>query len=142
MTSAHIDPCLYYRKENGKLAGVTRLVTDDTANTGTQQFATAESKATSGFITNKHEIVENKEFRFFGQQVTLTSDGLVVRQYAHIEELKLMDSTASEVEQEEFRSQRGKILYITQTSQPQVAYAAARLSQVNRTMLSLKMLWH
>ncbi len=60
----------------------------------------------------------------------LTSDGLVVRQYAHIEELKFMDSTASELEQKEFRCQCGKILYITQTSQLQVAYSAARPSQV------------
>ncbi len=62
--------------------------------------------------------------------------------FAHIEELMRMDSTASEVEQKEFRSKRGKILYITQTSQLQVAYAAARLFKLNRTMLSLKMLWH
>ncbi len=60
MTSAHIDPCLYYRKVNGKLVGVTDLVTDYTANTGTQQFAAAESNATPRLITNKHEIVENK----------------------------------------------------------------------------------
>ncbi len=73
-------------------------------------------------------IAENTELRFFGQQVTLTSDGLDVRQYAHIEELQLMDSAANNTDQKEFRRQRGKVLYITQTSQPQVAYAAARLS--------------
>ncbi len=36
MTSAHIDPCFFYRKENGRLVSVTGLVTDDTANTGTK----------------------------------------------------------------------------------------------------------
>ncbi len=40
-----------------------------------------------------------------------------------------MDSMANNTDQKEFRRQRGKILYITQTSQPQVAYNAARLSQ-------------
>ncbi len=41
-----------------------------------------------------------------------------------------MDSTANSTDQKEFRRQRGKILYITQISQPQAAHAAAHLSQV------------
>ena len=41
-----------------------------------------------------------------------------------------MDTRISDIDQKEFRLQRGKLLYITQTSQPQAAYGAARLSQI------------
>lgn len=60
----------------------------------------------------------------------MADDGLNVRQYAHIIELDVMNTEAAKVNQTELRSQSGKLLYITQTSKPLYAYAAARLSQV------------
>ena len=47
--------------------GVTGLVTNEIANTETDEFAVAEATTTSRFIKNKHEIFENSNLRFLGQ---------------------------------------------------------------------------
>lgn len=138
MTAAHIDPCLYYLKEQGKLIGQTGLVTDDTANTGNADYIAAEANATSKFITHKHDIVQSRESRFFGQQITIGVDELIVRQHAHIGELSVIDKRTHPITQKEFQTQIGNLLYIAKTSQPQHAYAAARLSQVKPDQATIK----
>lgn len=123
-------PCLYHLKYGPQPGGVSGLVTDDAANNGSAQLAYKCSDVTSWFITTKHEVIPEKPFRFFVQQVSMDLGGLVAVQHCHIKEMVLMYTYTSEVNQKELQTQRSKILNVTQTLQSLYAYAAAQLSQV------------
>lgn len=127
MMAAFFDPYFLYRKLNGVLTGITGLATDDSISTGLPEYQKSEEMNTKSFITRK---TAKLPFRFLGTLIEYDEDqtGLFVSQDIQIKKLKLLSPTS--IDHDAFRSVRGQLLYIAQTTRPDISYRVSQLCQV------------
>lgn len=125
MNSAPFDPCFLYLVKNNQLVGITGLATDDSANTGNRIYVQAEEKATAKFKTRKEQ---GKNLRLLGFFINCAGNTISMDQHTHIERLQTINQ--NDPSPEKFRSVRGQLLFIAQSSRPDVAYSVAQLCQV------------
>lgn len=125
MKSATFDPCFLYRVSNGKLSGVTGLASDDSINTGNAAYVIEEEKATKKFITRKNA---ETPLRFLGVVIEKSEHGLRMFQDVHIKKLRLLKEDV--IDHDAFRTVRGQLLFIAQSSRPDIAYHVAQLCPV------------
>lgn len=131
MTPCAFDPCFLYQK-NGKLHGITGLATDDSINTGNVEYQTNENDATKHFITKR---CETFPLRFLGYLVKQLSGSLYISQKQHIQKLKSLEPKT--IDREAFRSIRGQLLFISQSSRPDISYDVAQLCQIRYNEVKL-----
>ncbi|CDF35631.1 unnamed protein product [Chondrus crispus] len=123
MKSAPFDPCFLYKITKGTTTGITGLASDDSMNTGNADYEEAEAKATKGFITRKK--VERK-LRFLGFVIGRDETQICIYQDNHSSRLETLET----VDHDRFRTIRGQLLFIAQSSRPAIAYSVAQLCQV------------
>lgn len=133
MLAAFFEPCFLYRKVNGVLSGITGLATDDYISTGLPEYQHNEEKHTKQFITRK---TAKLPFRFLGTLIEYDENktGLCVSQDIHIKKLKLLSTDP--INHDAFRSVRGQLLYISQTTRPDISYRVSQLCQVKHKQAS------
>ena len=132
MNCAAIDPCFLYKTINKRLTEITGLASDDSINTG-RSYQTDEEKATSDFITRKKD---DKNLRFLGLVIQRFTSNIEVYQDNHIKRLHSMNEKS--IDRDEFRRIRGQILFISQSSRPDIAYAVSQLCQVTYDSIEKK----
>lgn len=138
MICSAIDPCFLYKTMKGKIHGVTGLASDDSINTGNSEYQQKESEATNNFITRKNA---QTTLRFLGFTILRLPTLIEVHQQSHIERLNLLE--LQPIDQDLFRTVRGQLLFISQSSRPDIAYDVAQLCQVqymHATKKDLKLL--
>lgn len=113
MMSAFFYPCFLYRKINDVLTSITELATCDSISTDSSEYHTNEEFHTKQFIPHK---TAKHPFCFLGTLLEFEENktGLSVSQDIQIKNSNLLSLTS--VDHEGFRSVRGQLLYIAQTT--------------------------
>ena len=116
MNCGVIDLCFHYNNVNKKPIRITGLARDDCINTDDASYQTDEEKATSDFIARKKD---DKTLRFLGLVIQRFNSHIEVYQDDHIKRLHTMNEKS--IDREEFRSIRGQLSFISQSSRPNIA---------------------
>lgn len=125
MKPAAQDPYLFSKVKNDILVGLTGLATDDSLNTENHFYQLEEEKAISTFITKTSV---KYPFRFLGTLIERTINSLSVVQDLHIQKLSTLD--IGNIDHNQFRSTRSQLLFLSQSSRPDICYDVAKLCQV------------
>lgn len=125
MSPCSFDPCFLFKTNDSTLSGITGLATDDSINTGNAEYQASEEQATKAFITKKKDIFP---LRFLGFLIEHEDNSLLVSQPQHIDRLHLLDH--KDINHDSFRSVRGQLLFISQSSRPDISYNVSQLCQV------------
>ena len=133
MMCSPFDPCFLFRKIEGNLKGVTGLASDDSINTGSSEYQRDEDKATKDCITHKNEVAQ---LRFLGFNIMCSANLTTVHQSSHINRLQVLNS--KQIDQDLFRTIRGQLLLISQSSRLDVSYDVAQLYQIHYKMATAK----
>lgn len=124
MQSSPFDPCFLFICKKDKLVGITGLATDDSAKTGNEFYDIAERDATSMFKTRKES---GDRLRLLGFSIHRHGTTLQLCQDTHIHSLVKME--AGDMCAKKFRSIRSQLLFIAQSSRPDISYAVAQLAK-------------
>lgn len=131
MKSAAFDPCFLYQVNTTSLTGIAGLATDDSINTGNLEYQKDEKQATKAFVTRRTDDIP---LRFLGFLIERDDCSLSLWQDQHIRKLKSMDPHM--VRPDLFSTIRGQLLFISQSSRPDIAYAVAQLCQIKKSELT------
>lgn len=133
MRSAAFDPCFLFHVRDNSLNGISGLATDDSLNTGNQQYQQDEREATKKFVTHTKE---SFPIRFLGCIINRIHNTITLCQNEHISRLKHTDIHT--LDRDFFRTVRGQLLFIAQSSRPDISYAVAQLCQIPYEDISLQ----
>lgn len=125
MSPCTFDPCFLFKTDETKVSEVTGLATDNSINTGNMEYQSSEETATKTFITKKKT---KFPLRFLGFLIERKRQSLLVFQPQHIDRLCVLDSR--EINPDQFSSLRGQLLFISQSSRPDISYNVSQLFQV------------
>lgn len=126
MKQTTLDPCLFYKKDNGIPTGIIGTLVDDTLGCGNTDFIDQEK------IKSKKFDVKPKEtefpIRFGGLQIVKDDKGLSVNQFHYTDSLKLLDT--KKFNSTDFAHLLGQLGYAASRTRPDVSFSFAHLSQV------------
>ena len=131
MKQSAMDPCLFYKREGGKLVGLEASLVDDTLSAGDCSFMQLEEQCSKKFDSKARDT--SSILKFSGCTILRMTDGFKISQEEYAERVKPIskkDWTPSN-----FASMRGKLSWLATCTRPDVACANAQLSQRRREML-------
>ena len=123
MQCAPFDPCLLFKTTGTSLDSIAGLATDDVIGTGSDRFQEDEAQANARLTTTKKAVFP---IIFLGITINRDADSFECHKPHYIDCLRLL----STLDQDDFRSLRGKLLYIAQKTRSDIAYEVVSLSQV------------
>ncbi|KAA8491399.1 hypothetical protein FVE85_7820 [Porphyridium purpureum] len=123
---AALDPCAFYFGERESFSGGVGVVVDDILVFGQARAFQAEACVAAGL---EHKGISKPPFTFNGIRMHQTQNELLTDQDAYID--RCFEAGIPSVETfEDFRSMRGKLMYLATGTRPEIQFAVAKLSQV------------
>lgn len=129
MTQTILDPCLFFKKKESELTGITGTLVDDTLGAGSDEFAAEEEQKSSKYDVKSRD--ETLPIVFGGSTIMRTSNGYVLTQEEYSEKLVML--SPNNFTSEEFAHLRGQLAYVATSTRPDVSYVNAKLAQVVST---------
>ena len=132
------DPAIFFYRVNHKLEGIINLHGDDILAVGSEMFFKhVISKIKDKFKFSK---IEKDTFRFCGNDIKFTKDGIILSQDDYInsiEELQVkrfedQERPLTKSEFKQYRGATGKLSWATSQTRPDLGYDSLEMSYSNR----------
>ena len=120
-----LDPCLLYLVKNSQLVGISGMVVDDTTEAVIEEFIKTEDEKCERFRMTPKQV---GEFDFSGVHVKQDHNVISTEQIRHISSIEV--PKAKEMNSKKFATLRGKLVWRSYSTRPDVAYFTGILSQV------------
>eukprot|EP00172_Hildenbrandia_rubra_P001407 Plantae.Rhodophyta-Hildenbrandia_rubra.ctg19560.p1 GENE.Plantae.Rhodophyta-Hildenbrandia_rubra.ctg19560~~Plantae.Rhodophyta-Hildenbrandia_rubra.ctg19560.p1 ORF type:complete len:408 (+),score=40.52 Plantae.Rhodophyta-Hildenbrandia_rubra.ctg19560:574-1797(+) len=135
MQQSVLDPCLFFKMENGALKGMEATLVDDTLGSGDPDFSKLEEEKSKRFEVKDRDC--SSKMRFGGCDIERIEEenACMLSQQRHLERsltLPRKDQTSFAM----LRKFRGKPQWASTAARPDVCFASAQLAQVTEEIFS------
>lgn len=100
-------------------------MTDDSINTGNDEYQSSEGDATKSFITKKKDVLR---LRFLDYLIEHDDTALCVSQPKHVDRLHVLDDT--NIDRDALFSMCRQLLFVSQSSRHDISYNVSQLCQL------------
>lgn len=125
MNQTVLDPCLFFRKNDGVLSDIQGTLVDDSISTGTTALAELDEKSSRKFECKPKSDKLPVEFR--GVELSASGHAIQLSQFEYTGRLEKLYS--SSFTSKDFATAREKLAYAVFASRPDLALNVAELSQ-------------